>query len=64
MLAVGRGYLFSGSWDKTVRVWSAETLTCVKVRDRAAGELCGKSARAVRALGWAAQGRLALCSAL
>ena len=35
VLAVGRGYLFSGSWDKTVRVWSAETLECVKVNRRA-----------------------------
>lgn len=32
VLAVGRGFLFSGSWDKTVRVWSADTLECVKVR--------------------------------
>ncbi len=31
VLAVGRGFLFSGSWDKTVRVWSAESLECVKV---------------------------------
>lgn len=31
VLAVGRGYLFSGSWDKTVRVWSVDTLECTKV---------------------------------
>lgn len=41
VLAVGRGYLFSGSWDKTVRVWSAETLACVKVRGRWGQWWCG-----------------------
>ena len=31
VLAVGQGCLFSGSWDKTVRVWGADSLACTRV---------------------------------
>ena len=30
VLAVGDNYLFSGSWDKTIRVWDLNTLECIK----------------------------------
>ena len=32
VLAVGERHLFSGSWDKTIRVWDLQGLTFVKVR--------------------------------
>ena len=32
VLAVGEKYVFSGSWDKTIRVWDLDTLDCTKVR--------------------------------
>lgn len=31
VLAVGDQQVFSGSWDKTIRVWDLETLECSKV---------------------------------
>ena len=31
VLAAGDRHLFSGSWDKTIRVWDLRTLTCLKV---------------------------------
>ncbi len=31
VLAVGDRHVFSGSWDKTIRVWDLETLECTKV---------------------------------
>ena len=31
VLAVGERHMFSGSWDKTIRVWDLQTLECVKV---------------------------------
>ena len=31
VLAVGDRYLFSGSWDKTIRVWDTRSLSCLKV---------------------------------
>lgn len=31
VLAVGDRHLFSGSWDKTIRVWDTRTLSCLKV---------------------------------
>ena len=32
VLAVGQRYLFSGSWDKTIRVWDLQALAFVKVQ--------------------------------
>ncbi len=32
VLAVGDNQVFSGSWDKTIRVWDLDTLECSKVR--------------------------------
>ena len=31
VLAVGDRQVFSGSWDKTIRVWDLDTLECSKV---------------------------------
>jgi WD40 repeat protein len=31
VLAVGERQVFSGSWDKTIRVWDLDTLECSKV---------------------------------
>lgn len=31
VLAVGDQQVFSGSWDKTIRVWDLDTLECSKV---------------------------------
>ena len=31
VLAVGARHVFSGSWDKSIRVWDVETLQCIKV---------------------------------
>lgn len=31
MLAVGRGFLYSGSWDKTIHVWNLHTLALHQV---------------------------------
>ena len=31
VLDVGASRMFSGSWDKTIRVWDLRTLECVKV---------------------------------
>lgn len=59
VLAVGRGYLFSGSWDKTVRVWAANTLECVKVRFGGCGlgQWRGRSSRVRRAVWLVEAGR-------
>ena len=32
VLTVGSRHVFSGSWDKTIRVWDIDTLECIKVR--------------------------------
>jgi WD40 repeat protein len=34
VLAVGDRQVFSGSWDKTIRVWDLDTLECSKVRQQ------------------------------
>ena len=31
VLTADSGYLYSGSWDKTIRVWDMRTLECVRV---------------------------------
>ena len=38
VLTVGSRHVFSGSWDKTIRVWDIDTLECIKVR-----LACGRS---------------------
>lgn len=30
VLSVGDNFMFSGSWDKTIRVWDLGTLECIK----------------------------------
>ena len=32
VLTVGSRHVFSGSWDKTIRVWDIDTLECIKAR--------------------------------
>ena len=38
VLAVGQRYLFSGSWDKTIRVWDLQALAFVKVGSACCGQ--------------------------
>ena len=54
VLAVGARHVFSGSWDKTIRVWDVDTLECVKVR-------AGQSPRHWLSVGGSSHGRLHSC---
>ena len=40
VLTVGSRHVFSGSWDKTIRVWDIDTLECIKVRPVAPRRVC------------------------